>query len=56
MGMSGWIHHVADWLVLHNLEIPLFALLITLAFAEAAAFVGFVLPGETSLLLSLIHI
>jgi len=49
--MSGWIHHVADWLVLHNLEIPLFVLLITLAFAEAAAFVGFVLPGETSLLI-----
>jgi len=51
MRMSGWIHHVADWLVLHNLEIPLFALLITFAFAEAAAFVGFVLPGETSLLI-----
>jgi len=51
MRMSGWIHHVADWLVLHNLEIPLFALLITFAFAEAAIFVGFVLPGETSLLI-----
>ncbi len=51
MRMSGWIHHVADWLVLHNLEIPLFVLLITFAFAEAAAFVGFILPGETSLLI-----
>ena len=49
--MSGWIHHTADWLVAHNLQIPLFALLILLAFAEAAAFVGFVLPGETSLLI-----
>ena len=49
--MSGWIHHVADWLVANNLQMPLFILLIFLAFAEAAAFVGFVLPGETSLLI-----
>jgi membrane-associated protein len=49
--MSGWIHHVADWLVANNLQTPLFILLIFLAFAEAAAFVGFVLPGETSLLI-----
>ena len=49
--MSAWIHHQADWLVAHNLAIPLFVLLILLAFAEAAAFVGFVLPGETSLLI-----
>jgi membrane protein DedA with SNARE-associated domain len=33
------------------LQVPLFALLILFAFAEAAAFVGFVLPGETSLLI-----
>jgi len=49
--MSGWIHHVADWLVANNLQTPLFILLIFLAFAEAATFVGFVLPGETSLLI-----
>jgi len=49
--MSGWIHHSADWLVAHNFQTPLFILLILLAFAEAAAFVGFVLPGETSLLI-----
>ena len=49
--MSAWIHHQADWLVAHNLQIPLFILLILFAFAEAAAFVGFVLPGETSLLI-----
>ncbi|MCX6430214.1 MAG: DedA family protein [Actinobacteria bacterium] len=49
--MSNWIHTTANWLVLHNLQAPLFILLILLAFAEAAAFVGFVLPGETSLLI-----
>ena len=49
--MSSWIHHTSDWLVLNNLQVPLFIILITLSFAEAAAFVGFVLPGETSLLI-----
>ena len=49
--MSAWIHHQADWLVAHNLHVPLFVLLILLAFSEAAIFVGFVLPGETSLLI-----
>jgi membrane protein DedA with SNARE-associated domain len=49
--MSGWIHHTADWLIANNLQTPLFILLIFFAFAEAAAFVGFVLPGETSLLI-----
>ncbi|MFZ2227819.1 MAG: DedA family protein [Candidatus Nanopelagicaceae bacterium] len=49
--MSQWIQTVAEWLVANNLEAPLFILLIFLAFAEAAAFVGFVLPGETSLLI-----
>jgi membrane protein DedA with SNARE-associated domain len=49
--MSGWIHSVADWLVANNLQVPLFLLLILFAFLEAAAFVGFVLPGETSLLI-----
>jgi len=49
--MSGWIEHTAHWLVAHTLQAPLFILLILFAFAEAAAFVGFVLPGETSLLI-----
>jgi len=49
--MSAWIESTAHWLVNNNLQIPLFVLLILLAFAEAAAFVGFVLPGETSLLI-----
>jgi len=51
MSISEWIHHTADSLVAHNLQIPLFALLIFFAFAEAALFVGFILPGETSLLI-----
>jgi membrane protein DedA with SNARE-associated domain len=51
MSISEWIHHTADTLIAHNLQVPLFALLILFAFAEAAAFVGFVLPGETSLLI-----
>lgn len=49
--MSGWIRTTADWLIAHNLQLPLFILLILLAFLEAAAFLGFVLPGETSLLI-----
>lgn len=49
--MSHWIQTTSDWLVTNHLQIPLFLLLILLAFAEAAAFVGFVLPGETSLLI-----
>jgi membrane-associated protein len=51
MSISLWIHHTADTLVAHNLQVPLFLLLISLAFAEAAAFVGFLLPGETALLI-----
>lgn len=49
--MSQWIQTAADWLVANNLEVPLFILLILLAFTEAAIFIGFVLPGETSLLI-----
>jgi membrane-associated protein len=49
--MSQWIHASADWLVAHNLQTPLFILLIFFVFMEAAAFVGFVLPGETSLVI-----
>ncbi len=51
MSISRWIQNTADTLVAHNLQWPLFALLILLVFAEAAVFVGFVLPGETSLLI-----
>ena len=50
MSISEWIHHTADTLVANNLQMPLFLLLIFVAFAEAALFVGFVLPGETALL------
>ena len=49
--MSGWIQHSAAWLVTNNLQTPLFLLLILLVFGEAAVFIGFVLPGETSLLI-----
>ena len=51
MSISEWIHHTADSLIAHNLQSPLFLLLIFFAFAEAALFVGFVLPGETALLI-----
>jgi membrane protein DedA with SNARE-associated domain len=51
MSISEWIHHTADSLIAHNLQIPLFILLIFFAFAEAALFVGFILPGETALLI-----
>jgi len=43
---SGLLSHV---LVLHGL--PAYLLVGTLAFAEAALFVGFVLPGETAVIL-----
>jgi len=49
--VSERLQELADWLVASNLSPWLFALLIGLAFAEAALFVGFVLPGETALLL-----
>ena len=51
MSISEWIHHTADTLIANNLQIPLFFLLIFFAFAEAALFVGFILPGETALLI-----
>jgi len=49
--MSTWIQHSAEWLIANNLQIPLFIVLIFFSFAEAAAFIGFILPGETSLLI-----
>ena len=48
--MSNWLHFAATWLVEHHLQAPLFALLLFLAFAESALFLGFVLPGETALI------
>lgn len=48
---SHWIEATSHWLIGHNLQIPLFLILILLVFTEAAAFIGFVLPGETSLLI-----
>lgn len=49
--MSNYLHLAATWLIEHNLQTPLFALLIFFAFAEAAVFLGFVLPGETALII-----
>jgi membrane-associated protein len=51
MSLTEWIHKTADTLVANNLQGPLFALLILFAFAEAAAFIGFVIPGETALII-----
>lgn len=51
MSISQWIQNIANYLVSQNLQWPLFALLLFIAFAEAALFVGFILPGETSLLI-----
>jgi membrane-associated protein len=47
--MAGWLEHTSTWLVDHQLAPYLFALLLLLAFAEAAFLLGFVLPGETAL-------
>jgi membrane protein DedA with SNARE-associated domain len=49
--MARLLHTFADWLIIHNLQAPLFVLLLLFAFLEAAIFLGFVLPGETSLLI-----
>lgn len=48
--MSAWIENTAEWLVSNNLQVPLFVLLILMVFAEGAAFLGLVLPGETALI------
>jgi membrane-associated protein len=48
--MSTWIETAAEWLVNNNLQVPLFVLLILMVFAEGAAFLGLILPGETALI------
>jgi len=49
--VAAWLGDVSTWLVDHHWGPYLFALLLFLAFAEAAFFLGFVLPGETALVL-----
>lgn len=49
--MSDYLHIAATWLIDNSLQVPLFVLLIFFAFAEAAVFLGFVLPGETALII-----
>lgn len=49
--MAAWLEHLSTWLVDHHWSPYLFALLLLIAFAEAAFFLGFVLPGETALVL-----
>lgn len=50
MSISHWIAHIANVLVAHRLQTPLFILLILLCFSEAAFFFGFILPGESALI------
>ena len=49
--MAAWLDRTSTWLVDHHWGPYLFALLVLLAFAEAGIFLGFVLPGETALVL-----
>lgn len=49
--MAAWLENASTWLVDHNWGPWLFALLLFVAFAEAAFFLGFVLPGETALVI-----
>ena len=49
--MAAWLEHLSTWLVDNGWAPWLFFLLLGLAFAEAALFLGFVLPGETALVL-----
>ncbi len=49
--MTNLLDQLSTWLVDHNLSNLLFVGLLFLTFAEAGLFVGFVLPGETALLL-----
>jgi membrane protein DedA with SNARE-associated domain len=48
--VAGWLESASTWLVDNHWAPWLFALLLFLAFAEAAFFLGFVIPGETALL------
>jgi membrane-associated protein len=49
--MAAWLQSASTWLVDHHFGPYLFALLILVAFGEAAFFLGFVLPGETALVI-----
>lgn len=49
--MADWLDHLSTSLVDNGWAPWLFALLLFLAFAEAAFFLGFVIPGETALVL-----
>ncbi len=49
--MTGWLENTSTWLVDNGWAPWLFALLLFISFAEAAFFLGFVLPGETSLVI-----
>jgi membrane-associated protein len=49
--MAAWLETASTWLVDHHWAPYLFCLLLFVAFAEAALFLGFVLPGEIALVL-----
>lgn len=49
--MSAWLEHFSSSLVDSGLGPALFFILLFISYAEAAFFLGFVLPGETSLLI-----
>ena len=49
--MAAWLDHASTWLVDHHWGPYLFVLLILIAFAECAIFLGFVVPGETALVI-----
>ncbi len=49
--MAVWLEHASTWLVVHHWGPYLFALLLLVAFAECALFLGFVVPGETALVI-----
>jgi len=49
--MTHLLETASTWLVAHRLSGLVFGLLLVMTFAEAGLFVGFVLPGETALLL-----
>jgi membrane-associated protein len=49
--MAAWLQSSSTWLVDHHWGPYLFALLLLVAFAECALFLGFVVPGETALVI-----